>query len=142
MIEATSPSVTISAKANSGVDISIKGSGKSTYTIEIPSAGMKTVRIALDGETRYSLYISRNLLTVGTWNIKRGNGKLLTQGRLVYDQQPDIMGIQEAFQNLTVDDIIDNLASLKTKDMSYTALSATINYSGRGAVRQRPAFPI
>jgi Metal-dependent hydrolase len=132
VIKATGASVTIKAKANSGVKIDINNSGKSSYTVEIPSAGMKTVRIALNGEIRYSLYISRNILTVGTWNIKRGNGELLMQGRLIYDQQPDIMGIQEAYQDLTADDIIDNLASLKTRDMSYNVLSPTINYSGGG----------
>ncbi len=132
VVKAAGSKVTIKAKANSGVKISINGTGKSKYTVEIPSAGMKTVRIALDGKIRYSLYISRNVLTVGTWNIKRGNKKLLMQGRLIYDQQPDIMGIQEAYQNLKADDIIDNLASLRTKDMSHTLLSPTINYSKGG----------
>jgi len=132
VIKATAPSVTIKVKANSGVNVNINKSGKSSYTIDIPSAGMKTVRIALDGEIRYSLYISRNILTVGTWNIKRGNKKLLMQGRLVYDQQPDIMGIQEAYQKLSAASIIDNLASLKTRNMRYTLLSPSINYSDGG----------
>jgi endonuclease/exonuclease/phosphatase family metal-dependent hydrolase/uncharacterized protein YraI len=132
VIKATGSSVTINAKANSGVDIDINNSGKSSCTIQIPSAGMKTVRISLDGKIRYSLYISRELLTVGTWNIKRGDGKLLMQGRLVYDQQPDIMGIQEVYQKLNAKDIIDNLQSLKTKVMSYSALSPTINYPDGG----------
>ena len=132
VIKATSSRVTITAKANSGVSIDIDGSGQSAYTKDIPSAGMKTVRIALNGEIRYSLYISRNILTVGTWNIKRGNGKLLMQGRLIYDQQPDIMGIQESYQKLNADNIIDNLASLKTRDMSRNILSPTINYSNGG----------
>jgi uncharacterized protein YgiM (DUF1202 family)/endonuclease/exonuclease/phosphatase family metal-dependent hydrolase len=132
VIKATSSSVTITAKANSGVSISVGSSGKSSASVEIPASGMKTVRISLDGQIRYSLYISRDILTVGTWNIKRGDGKLLMQGRLVYDQQPDIMGIQEAFQNLKADDIVDNLASLKTRNMPYNVLSPTINYSGGG----------
>ena len=129
VVKASTASVTIKAAANDGVDIDIGGSGKSSYTIEIPSVGMKTVRIALDGEITYSIYISRNVVTIGTWNIKRGDGNLLMQGRLVYDQQPDLMGIQEAFQNLTASNIIDNLASLKTRGMPYTAFSPTINYS-------------
>jgi endonuclease/exonuclease/phosphatase family metal-dependent hydrolase/SH3-like domain-containing protein len=133
VVKAAGSSVTIKAKANSGVEIDIGKSGKSSYTIEIPSAGMKTVRIALNGEIRYSLYItSQDLLTVGTWNIKRGDGKLLNQGRLIYDQQPDIMGIQEAYQKLKADNIIDNLASLKTRNMPYNVLSPTINYSNGG----------
>lgn len=129
VVKATTSQVTIRASANDGVDVDIKGSGKSTLTIDIPSVGMRTVRIAVGGEIRYSVYISRNVLTVGTWNIKRGMGNLLTQGRLVYDQQPDIMGIQEAYQKLGASNIVDNLASLKTKDMSYNWFSATINYS-------------
>jgi len=129
VVKAAGSEVLINAKANDGVDVSINGTGKSSLTIDIPSAGMRTVRIALNGEIRYSIYISRNVLTVGTWNIKRGGGNLLMQGRLVYDQQPDIMGIQEAFQNLSASDIIDNLASLKTKEMSYNTLAATISYN-------------
>ncbi len=133
VIKAAGSSVTIKAKANDGVDVNVGKSGGSSYTIEIPDQGMKTVRIALNGETRYSLYItSRNILTVGTWNIKRGDGKLLNQGRLVYDQQPDIMGIQEAYQKLNADNIIDNLASLKTRSMPYNVISPTINYSNGG----------
>ena len=132
VVKAKTSEVTIRVKANSGVKVAINGSSGSTYKITIPSSGMKTVRIALDGTIKYSLYISRNVLTVGTWNIKRGNGHLLMQGRLVYDQQPDIMGIQEAFQNLKSDNIIDNLASIKTKDMSHNVLSPTLNYSKGG----------
>lgn len=131
VIKATGSKVTIKAKANSGVKIDIGKSGKSSYTIEIPDQGMKTVRIALDGKIRYSLYItSQNILTVGTWNIKRGDGKILNQGRLVYDQQPDIMGIQEAYQKLKADNIVDNLASLKTRNMPYNVLSPTLKSNG------------
>ncbi len=132
VVKATASEVTVRVKANSGVSVSINGSSGNSYKIAIPSAGMKTLRVALDGVTRYSIYISRNVLTIGTWNVKRGAGHLLMQGRLVYDQQPDMMGIQEAFQNLKTADIIDNLASLKTKDMSHNVLSPTLNYSGGG----------
>jgi len=114
------------------VKVDVGGTGKSKATFEIPSAGMKTVRISVGGKIRYSVYISRNVLTVGTWNIKRGNGHLLNQGRLIYDQQPDIMGIQEAYQNLKAKDIVDNLASLKTRNMQYNVLSPTIKYSNGG----------
>lgn len=130
VIKATSSSVTISAKANDGVAVDVGGSGKSKATFDIPSAGMKTIRVSVGGKIRYSIYISRNVLTVGTWNIKRGNGQMLRQGRLVYDQQPDIMGIQEAFQNLKANDIVDNLASLKTRNMPYNVLSPTLNTGG------------
>ncbi len=132
VVKATAASVTIKAKANDGVGVSIGDSNEGSYTIEIPAAGMKTVRIALNGEIRYSLYISRNILTVGTWNIKRGDGKLLNQGRLIFDQQPDILGVQEAYQKLNAGDIVDNLASIKTKDMSHNVLSPTIDYSDGG----------
>lgn len=132
VVKATASEVTIRVKANSGVKVEINGYSGSTFKITIPASGMKTVRVALGGVIKYSLYISRNVLTVGTWNIKRGNGSILMQGRLVYDQQPDIMGIQEAYQKLGANDIIDNLASIKTKDMSHNILSPTINYSNGG----------
>ena len=132
VIKATAASVTITAKANDGVAVSVGDSGESSATVEIPASGMKTVRISLNGEIRYSLYISRNILTVGTWNIKRGDGKLLNQGRLIFDQQPDILGVQEAYQKLNAKDIVDNLASIKTKEMSHNVLSPTIDYSDGG----------
>jgi len=132
VVKATSSKVTITAKANDGVKVDVGGSGKGKATFDIPSAGMKTVRISVGGNIRYSVYISRNVLTIGTWNIKRGDNNMLMQGRLVYDQQPDIMGIQETFQNLKAGDIVDNLASLKTRGMSNALFSPTINYSGGG----------
>jgi len=129
MVTATSSKVTINAKANSGVNVDINGSGQSKVAIEVPSGGMKTVRIDLDGKTRYSVYIARNVITFGTWNIKRGDGNLLMQGRLVYNQRPDIMGIQEVFQDYTRSNVIDNLASLKTSTMAYTKFAKTIGFS-------------
>ncbi len=132
VVKASASSVTIRVKANDGVDVSVGGSGENALTVEIPAAGMKTVRVSLNGKIRYSLYISHSILTVGTWNIKRGDNNLLMQGRLIYDQQPDILGVQEAYQNLSASDIVDNLASLKTKDMSHNVLSPTIRYSDGG----------
>ncbi len=129
VVDTTKASVTIKAKANSGVKIDINGTGSSSATISVPSGGMKTVRIKLNGATRYSLYITRNLLTVGTWNIKRGDGNLPMQGRLVNNQQPDILAVQEAYQDYTASNVVDNLASLKTSNMPYTKFSSTINYS-------------
>lgn len=130
VVKASASEVTIRVKANKGVNVSMNGTSGKTLKVTIPSAGMKTVRISLDGTVRYSVYIARKVLTVGTWNIKRGNGHMLAQGRLVYDQQPDMMGIQETYRDLKASNIIDNLASLKTKEMCNSAMSTTINYSG------------
>ena len=130
VVKASAANVVIKTKANDGVKVTIDKSGKNSATVS--SSGIKTVRISVNGKIRYSLYITRDVLTVGTWNIKRGDGNMLMQGRLLYDQQPDIMGIQESFQNLKAGDIVDNLASLKTRNMPYNLLSPTINYSGGG----------
>ncbi len=129
-VAATKSSVTIKVKANSGVKVDINGSGKSSYTLTIASGGMKTVRIKINGAIRYSLYISRNVLTLGTWNIKRGYDNLPMQGRLVNNQQPDILAIQEAYQDYTSKSIVDNLASLKTQKMPYSKFASTIDFSG------------
>jgi endonuclease/exonuclease/phosphatase family metal-dependent hydrolase/uncharacterized protein YgiM (DUF1202 family) len=129
VVLATSSKVTVSVKANSGVKINVNGTGKSSASVSLTSGAMKTVRIALNGKVTYSVYISRNVITYGTWNIKRGYGNLLMQGRLIYDQQPDIMGIQEASQNNSSSNIVDNLASLRTKTMKYMYFSPTINYT-------------
>lgn len=132
VIPATSSKVTITASANSGVKVDVNNTGKNTATIGMTSGSMKTVRISLNGKVRYTLYITRNILVVGTWNIKRGYNSLPMQGRLLRNQLPDIMGIQEVFQNKKNGDIVDNLASLKTKTMSNTFFAPTIDYSNGG----------
>lgn len=129
VVNAASSKVTVTAKANKGVRLDVNGTGKSSAKISVPSGGMKTIRIALNGKVTYTVYIKRNVLTYGTWNIKRGNGNLLMQGRLVYDQLPDIMGIQEVFVKNDPKNRIDNLASLKTKSMTHTRFEPTISYS-------------
>ena len=48
---------------------------------------------------RYSIYLVRDVLTVGTWNIKRGNNNLVMQGWLIAAQRPDILGVQEVYVN-------------------------------------------
>lgn len=132
VVMADGSGVEISASANKGVDIDIAGANKSSVTIKVSSGEMKTVRIELDGKTRYTIYIVRNLLSVGTWNIKRGYSNLIGQGRLIENMQPDIMGLQEVYRNLKSGEIVDNLASLKTKVMQYTDFAETIGYSGGG----------
>lgn len=132
VVLATSSKVTISARANSGVKVDVNGTGKSSASVSISSGSMKTVRIAINGKVTYTVYISKGVLTYGTYNIKRGDGNLLMQGRLIYDQHPDIMGIQEVFRNYDTSNIIDNLASLRTSNMPYTYFAQTIKYSGGG----------
>jgi len=122
--------VTITAKANSGVKVDVGGTGKSSASYKMPSGSMKTVRIKLNGSVKYSVYITRGILTVGTWNIKRGYGNLLMQGRLMRDQMPDIMGIQEVYRDLSASNKADNLASLKTAKMPNTRFERTLNLSG------------
>lgn len=130
VLRASGSEVTIAASANEGVKIDIDGSGKSSKTFKLPESGSRTVRIKLNGKTRYSVYIVRNALIVGTWNIKRGNDNLVMQGRLVETQQPDIMGLQEVYQSLKAKSKIDNLASLRTKKMSNMAFASTVDYAG------------
>ena len=46
------------------------------------------------------MYLVRDVLTVGTWNIKRGNNNILVmQGWLIAAQRPDILGVQEVYVN-------------------------------------------
>ncbi len=129
VVTTSSSKVTLTARANAGIKVDINGSGKSSLSVSVPSGGMKTVRISLNGQTRYSVYILRNVITVGTWNIKRGDGNLLMQGRLVNNQKPDLMGIQEVIQNSSASSTVDNLASLKTSTMSNTSFAKTIDFS-------------
>lgn len=121
--------VTIEAAANPGVKVDIGGTGRSSYTLSMPASGSKTIRIAVGGKTRYTVYVVRGALVVGSWNIKRGNGQLELQGRLVETQQLDILALQEVYRN---GGTTDNLASLRTKDMQHMRFAQAIGYSGGG----------
>jgi endonuclease/exonuclease/phosphatase family metal-dependent hydrolase len=129
VVKTSQSDLTISAKANSGVSVDVNGTQKSSATVSVPSGSMKTVRIKLNGVIRYSLYITHDVLTVGTWNIKQGNGNLPLQGRLVNYQQPDILGLQEVAQYGTG---TDNLASLKTANMPYTQFGPALGEAKSG----------
>ena len=127
--------VKISVTAPKGTKVSIGESGKSTYTVSMPKRGSKTVRITVAGKVRYSLYIVRKVITVGTYNIKRGYSKdgqsnnLTEMGELVKAQQPDLLGVQEAYISKSGSTVVNNLVSLKTKKMDKYAFSETITYS-------------
>ena len=124
--------LTITATANAGVKVDVGGTGRGSDTVTMPRSGSKTIRIAVGGKTRYTLYIVRGALVVGSWNIKRGNGQLEMQGRLIGNQQPDIMALQEVYRNTSVSSRADNLASLRTREMQNMAFAQALSYSGGG----------
>ena len=133
VVRADADELTITAAGNSGVKIDVNGTGRSSDTVSMPNHGSKTVRIAVGGKTRYTLYIVRGALVVGTWNIKRGNGQLPMQGRLIENQQPDVMALQEVYRNASGSMRADNLASLRTKNMRNMSFATALTYSGGGA---------
>ncbi|MBQ6425517.1 MAG: SH3 domain-containing protein [Clostridia bacterium] len=127
VVTADRADITISVTSPSKV--SVGDSGKNTLKISLPKTGTKTVRISVGGKTKYSLYIVRNVITVGTYNIKRGNGNLTSMGKMIQEQNPDIMGIQEVYRTAGK---INNLLSLRTKHMQYVDFARTISYNGGG----------
>lgn len=127
VVTADKSDITISVTSPSKV--SVGDSGKNTLKISLPKTGTKTVRISVGGKTKYSLYIIRNVITVGTYNIKRGNGNLTSMGKMIQEQNPDIMGIQEVYRTQGK---INNLLSLRTKHMQYVDFARTISYNGGG----------
>ena len=139
VVHADKSEVSISVTAPSGVKAAVGDSGKSTYTLSMPKHGSKTIRIKVGGKIRYTLYVVRNVVTVGTYNIKRGYNKtgtvnnLVEMGELIKYQQPDLMGIQEVYVNGNSSAEINNLYSLRTKHMSHTDFAKTIDYSGNSA---------
>lgn len=130
VVRADSSKVTISVSANKGVKVSVNGTGKSTATVSVPDHSVQTVSITLDGKKRYSVIIERGTVLVGTWNIKRGNGKLEMQGRLVEAQQPDILCLQEVFKKKSGSTIVNNLTSLSTEQLKQSAFAKSLDSSG------------
>jgi uncharacterized protein YgiM (DUF1202 family) len=101
VLTATESSVVIKASANSGVKVSIGSTGIASAKYTINSGNSKTIRISVNGKVRYSIYLVRDVLTVGTWNIKRGNDNLVMQGWLIAAQKPDILGVQKSISTRT-----------------------------------------
>lgn len=124
--------VKITATANSGVKVDVNGTGRSSDTISMPKSGSKTIRIAVGGKTRYTVYIVRGALVVGTWNIKRGNSKLEMQGWMIENQQLDVLALQEVYRSAGTASSADNLLSLRTKTMQNTSFAQALSYSGGG----------
>ena len=122
--------IEIKATANSGVKISIGSTGIASAKYSIKSANSKTIRISVGGKVRYSIYLVRDVLTVGTWNIKRGNNNLEMQGWLIAAQRPDILGVQEVY--VSKKDKINNLLSVRTRNAVNTAFAQTIAYDSGG----------
>ena len=130
ILTATEGQVTVKATANSGVKVSVGETGINSAKYTINSGNSKTIRIYLDGKVRYSIYLVRDVLTVGTWNIKRGNNNLVMQGWLIANQRPDIIGIQEVYVNNRTN--VNNLLSLRTRASQNTAFASTVEYGNGG----------
>lgn len=129
ILTATQDQITLSAKANDGVKVSVGGTGISSAKYTINSGNSKTIRISVGGKVRYTVYLVRDVLTVGTWNIKRGNSSLLMQSWLIGSQKPDIMGIQEVYVGKLSGQTVNNLLSLRTRNMQNTSFAPTVDYA-------------
>ena len=130
ILTATQSEVQIKAAANGGVKVSIGSTGIASAKYTINSGNSKTIRITVNGKVRYSIYLVRDVLTVGTWNIKRGNNNLVLQGWLIAAQRPDILGVQEVYINKK--ERTNNLLSVRTRNAQYYAFAPTINYDDGG----------
>ncbi|MCE5189024.1 MAG: SH3 domain-containing protein [Eubacteriales bacterium] len=130
VLTATQGEVNLKAVANSGVKISIGSTGIASAKYTINSGNSKTIRISVNGKVRYSIYLVRDVLTVGTWNIKRGNNNLVMQGWLIAAQKPDILGVQEVYINKK--EKANNLLSVRTRNAQYSSFAETISYDSGG----------
>lgn len=133
-VRADSDTVTISAEVPEGVPVTINGEETNNYTVEMPEHGVKTLRIRAGSTGFYSLFLTRGVLTVGTFNIKRGNENILGMGQFVSDESPDILGVQEVYifpaQGHT--QASNNLLALRTAHMSEWKFARTVSYNTHG----------
>ncbi|MEG1755550.1 MAG: SH3 domain-containing protein [Clostridia bacterium] len=130
ILTANAEQVTIKASANDGVKVSVDRTGVSSAKYTIRSGNSKTIRISVGGKVKYSIYLVRDVLTVGTWNIKRGNSNLVEQGWLIANERPDIIGIQEVYVNEK--EQTNNLLSLRTREAQNCSFTPTIDYESGG----------
>ncbi len=127
MVTSKQESVQIKCEANSGVKVEINGRETKSATISTPDGGMSTVRIALNGKVRYTVYIMRNVIAVGTYNVKSGSQAML-QGRIVKNELTDILGLQEVKKSAAGDQTL----SYKTRNMQNTSFGQALKYSNGG----------
>ena len=130
VLTATQGEVVVKAIANEGVKVSVGSTGIASAKYTINSGNSKTIRITVNGKVKYSIYLVRDVLTVGTWNIKRGNNNLVMQGWLIAAQKPDILGVQEVYINKK--EKANNLLSVRTRDMQNMSFAETISYDSGG----------
>ncbi len=130
VLTATQGEVVVKGIANDGVKVSIGSTGIASAKYTINSGNSKTIRITVNGKVKYSIYLVRDVLTVGTWNIKRGNDNLLMQGWLIAAQKPDILGVQEVYINKK--EKTNNLLSVRTRNMQNMSFAETIAYDSGG----------
>ncbi len=130
VLTATQSEVDIKAIANSGVKVSIGNTGISSAKYTIKSGNSKTIRVSVNGVVKYSIYLVRDVLTVGTWNIKRGDDNIVMQGWLISAQQPDILGVQEVYINEKERN--NNLLSVRTRNAQYMSFAETVSYPSGG----------
>ena len=130
VLTATQGEVDIKAIANEGVKVSIGNTGIASAKYTIKSGNSKTIRISVGGVVKYSIYLVRDVLTVGTWNIKRGNDNVEMQGWLIAAQRPDIIGVQEVYINQKENK--SNLLSVRTKNAQHVSFAETIKYPSGG----------
>jgi len=130
VLTATQGEVQVKAIANEGVKVSVGSTGIASAKYTINSGNSKTIRITVNGKVKYSIYLVRDVLTVGTWNIKRGNNNLVMQGWLIAAQKPDILGVQEVYINKK--EKTNNLLSVRTRDMQNMSFAETISYDSGG----------
>ena len=130
VLTASQGEVDINATANNGVKVSIGNTGIGSAKYTINSGNSKTIRISVNGVVKYSIYLVRDVLTIGTWNIKRGNDNLVMQGWLIGAQCADILGIQEVYINEK--EHTDNLLSVRTKNAQFMTFAETIKYPSGG----------
>ena len=134
ILEVTDPSgeITVAAKANPGVTVSIGDGGADTFSAQVDPESLWTIPVFLNGQQRYEILVVRDVLTVGTWNIKRGNKNLVEQARLIRVQNPDLMSFQEAYQNHNRQPQVDNLKSLATDKLRFSSFGPAIIYEEGG----------
>lgn len=147
IVTVTDDTLTVAANAaEKKVRISVDNTKKSTCTFQMPEPGTRTVRIRVNGKTRYTLYFVKDAITLGTYNIKRGNKRIVEMGQMVANEKPDIMGLQECYriEQKGNDEAIDNLISLRTKHMRETMFCPTVLYPSGGeyGIGMLSAYPM
>ena len=140
--------VTLRIAAPEGMEAAIDGGERlypAEYTFLVPEGFARKIPILINGTQTYEVLFCRDVLSVANWNIKRGNGRIVSQSALIAAHDPDILSLQEVYINESGSTRVNNLKALRTGRLTDSLFTKTKTFDeniGQYGIGVLSAYPI